>query len=156
MTKSEKMQNLWKRYQNEHGHEPLGTRVVVEWAVKEGFLDMPEIDPLDTLANQMASALREETAVDKHGREYRVNHAVRVMKDGTQTTLWGIMGQVPSSHMEMSFTQRREQIVGDCLQLRNDVDAYNDTRPNEQPYQLELNFTEDVEERLVYMTVKVA
>jgi len=44
--------------------------------------------------------------------------------------------------------QRREQIVGDCLQLKIDVDAYNALN-NEQPdIQLELDFTFDVEERL--------
>ena len=28
--------------------------------------------------------------------------------------------------MEKAFTQRREQIVSDCVQLKTDVDVYND------------------------------
>lgn len=156
MTKTELMQNLWKRYEQEHGYVASGTRAVVDWAVAEGKLELPKVDPLDILANQMAAALREETAVDEHGREYRLNHAVRISKNGTQTTIWGILGHVQDQHMEMSFTQRREQIVGDCLQLRNDVDVYNNKRKGEQPYQLELDFTEDIAERLAFLREKVA
>jgi hypothetical protein len=153
MTKTESMQNIWKQYQGEHGYEPSGTRPVVDWAVKEGLLELPEVDRHDILANQMAKALREETAVDEHGRTHRVNHAVRITKHGVQGTFWGIMGYVRDDHMEKSFTQRREQIIGDCLHLRNDVDAYNDKRPSHLPYQLELNFTDDIEERLVLVKV---
>jgi hypothetical protein len=50
--------------------------------------------------------------------------------------------------MERAFAQRREQIVGDCLQLKTDVDVYNDMNRDKQPQiQLILNFTDDVEER---------
>ena len=49
--------------------------------------------------------------------------------------------------MEVAFTQRREQIVGDCHQLKTDVDVYNDMKKEKPPIQLELNFTDDVAER---------
>ena len=146
MTKTEQMQNLWRRYQNEHGYEPSSTRIVIDWAVQHGLIELPQVDLHEILAHQMSKALREETTVDRFGREYRLNHAVR----GPQGTLWGVMGHVLDDHMEKSFTQRREQIVGDCLHLRNDVDVFNDKRTDtgKEPYQLDLNFTDDVEERL--------
>jgi hypothetical protein len=146
MNRAEVMQNLWKQYQSEHGYEPSGTKIVVEWAVQRGLLDLPQVDALEILAHQMSKALRQETNVDRFGREYRVNHAVR----GSQGTLWGVLGYVRDDHMEKSFTQRREQIIGDCFHLRNDVDVFNDKRieKGKEPYQLDLNFTEDVEERL--------
>jgi hypothetical protein len=50
--------------------------------------------------------------------------------------------------MERAFAQRREQIISDCVQLRTDVDAYNDMS-KESPIQLVLDFTEDVAERKV-------
>lgn len=156
MTQTELMQTLWKRYQKEHGYESSRTREVVEWAVTEGLLPIPKVDPIDILSNQMAKALREETAVDEEGREYRVNHAVKITKNGTQTTIWGILGHMPDNQTEMSFTQRREQIIGDCLHLRNDVDAYNNIQKGNKLYQLELNFTEDVEERLALLHIKIA
>lgn len=148
MSRSEQLQAVWRRYEAEHGYEPTGTRPVVDWAVNNGLLELPHVNARDVLASQMSRALREETAVDAHGREYRVNHAVRITRDGVQQTMWGIFGYAPDAHMEGSFTLRREQIVGDCLQLRIDVEAYNDLDPTRTPYQLELNFREDVEERL--------
>ena len=48
--------------------------------------------------------------------------------------------------MERAFAQRRQQIVGDCFQLRTDVDVYNDSHPDALPLQLVLDFTRDVEE----------
>lgn len=145
-SQAEHLQELWRIYEHERDHAPASAREVVTWAVREGKLALPKIDPLDVLASQMASALREEYATDAQGNRYRVNHAVRITKSGVQTTFWGILGYAHSGHMRMSFTQRREQIVGDCLQLQNDVDAYNNLYPKER-VQLELNFAEDVAER---------
>jgi len=48
--------------------------------------------------------------------------------------------------MEMAFAQRRQQIVGDCHQLKVDVDCYNDFRPTEEPIQFVLDFTMDIME----------
>ena len=50
--------------------------------------------------------------------------------------------------MQKAFTQRREQIVGDCLQLKTDVDVYNELNLEKvQPIQLILDFQDDVAER---------
>ncbi len=146
-TVTDEMQQLWKTYEHEHEHAPASAREVVEWAVKEGKLELPIIDPFDVLAGQMARALREEYATDEEGRRYRVNHAVRVTKNGVQTTFWGIMGFAHRSHMERAFTQRREQVIGDCLQLQIDVEAYNAMNKHEPAIQLILDFTDDVAER---------
>jgi len=107
------------------------------------------VDPLDILASQMAQALRAETATDKFGRTYRVNHSVRIGMNGVQATLWSEMEFAGRDHMERSFGQRREQIVGDCYQLRIDVDAYNEKNREDGPIQLVLNFTEDVAEKMI-------
>jgi hypothetical protein len=50
--------------------------------------------------------------------------------------------------MERAFAQRRQQVVGDCHQLRIDVDVYNDRHPEDTPIQLVLDFTRDIEELL--------
>jgi hypothetical protein len=50
--------------------------------------------------------------------------------------------------MERAFAQRRQQIVGDCFQLRTDVDVYNDNHLGGSPIQLVLDFTRDVEEMM--------
>lgn len=147
MKKIEQLQNAFHRFESEHGHLPRSAREATEWAVKQGILSLPKIDPYDVLAHEMAKALREEYGVDIKGRKYRMNHAIRVTKNGIQHTLWAMMGVAPHEHMEKAFAQRREQVIGDCLQLKTDVDVYNDMNKANPPIQIVLDFTEDVMER---------
>lgn len=86
----------------------------------------------------------EEYRTDAAGRRYRAKLAVR----NRQGSLWGDIDIAPRSHVEKAIGQRRKQIVGDCWQLRMDADHYSDAHPNEQPIQLILDFTEDVEEMM--------
>lgn len=146
-TEAERLQQLWRVYEAEHDHAPASAREVVEWAVKTKKLRLPAVDPMDILAGQLSRALREEYDTDKEGRRYRRNHALRVTKNGVQTTFWGIMGFASPLHMQGAFNQRREQVIGDCLQLQIDVDAYNAMHPDGKPYQLVLDFSDDVAER---------
>ena len=143
---TEQLQQLWHLYEAEHDHLPTSAREVVAWAVREGKLEIPRIDPLDVLADRMSNALREERATAPNGERYRINHAIRVTRNGVQTTFWGIMGFAPPDHMHMAFAQRREQIISDCLHLKIDVEVYNNLNPA-TPVQLVLDFTEDVAER---------
>jgi hypothetical protein len=48
--------------------------------------------------------------------------------------------------MQLSFQQRRQGIVGDCRQLKTDVDSYNDAHPREEPIQMIFDFTMDLAE----------
>ena len=112
LTKNEQLQEAWHLYELKNNHLPTSARQAVEWAVTNGHLNLPTIDPYDILAGDMASALREEFATDEKGRRYRVNHAVQVSKGGVQHTFWAILGYAPHAHMEKAFAQRREQIVG--------------------------------------------
>jgi hypothetical protein len=134
-------------FEEEHDRLPASAREVVEWAVEEKLLGLPHIDPYDVLAGQMFTALREEYATDEKGRKFRVNHAVRVTKSGVQTTFWAIMGFAPREHMQRAFVQRRNQIIGDCFQLKVDVDVYNGLNPDQLPLPLILDFSDDVKER---------
>jgi hypothetical protein len=148
MTKNEHFQEIWHKYDSDNGHRPCSTREAVDRAIEEGLLEEPQIDVRDMLAQQMAAALRDEMETDDKGRRYRVNHAVRVTKGGVQYTFWASMGFAPHEHMERAFAQRREQVIGDLVQLKTDVDVYNDLNAGQRPQiQLVLNFTEDVAER---------
>ena len=146
--KMERLQNVWHSYDDGREHRPSSAREAVEWGVEEGLLELPKIDPYDVLAGQMAQALCGEFDTDEKGRRYRVNHAVRVTKAGVQHTFWAVMGFAPHDHMEKACTQRREHIVGECIQLKTDSSAYNDmTQGKQKEIQLVLDFTEDVAER---------
>ena len=145
---TERLQAVWHRFEGDHGHLATGTREATEWALKQGLLEIPEIDPVDYLAGQMANALRAEYRVDDKGRRYRVNHAVRITKRGVQYTFWGVLEFADHNHMERAFAQRRDQVIGDCCQLKTDVDVYNDMNRGKRPaIQLVLDFTDDVAER---------
>jgi hypothetical protein len=153
MTKNERLQQIWHKYETEHGHIPAGTREAVDRAIEEGLLEEPRIDPRDILANQMAAALREEMDTHELGR-YRVNHAVRISRNGVQYTFWATMGFAPHDHMEKAFAQRREQIVGDNLQLKIDVDVYNDLNKGKRPaIQMVFDYTDDVAEKQALMAL---
>lgn len=97
----------------------------------------------------MAAALREEYRKDDAGRRYRAKHAVRKWQNGRQQSFWADIDGAPHEHMVQAFGQRRKQIVGDCHQLRLDVDHYNSVRTDEEDIQLVLDFSEDVEELLI-------
>ncbi|RVD55786.1 hypothetical protein EN828_22195 [Mesorhizobium sp. M2D.F.Ca.ET.185.01.1.1] len=143
----ETLQRIWHQYENEHGHVPASTREAVQWGVSRGMIQAPEVDPLAKLVEDMSDALREEYAIDAEGRRYRVNHAVRVTRAGVQYTLWGVMKDAPREHMQKAFIQRREQIVGDCVQLATDVDAYNAMKTDQPRIQMVFDFRDDIAER---------
>lgn len=146
-TYKEQLQRVWHQYEQKHGAVPATVRDAVQWGVRHGMIEVPDVDPLAKLSEDMATALREEYATDEKGRRYRVNHAVRVSKAGVQYTFWAIMKDAPRSHMQKAFIQRREQIVGDCVQLATDVEAYNDMKKDQPAIPMLFDFRDDVEER---------
>ncbi len=147
MTKTEQLQQAWHKFKQHNGHLPVSAREASIWAVQNGLVSLPEVDPYDVLADDMARALREEYARDKQGRRYRVNHAVRVTRRGVQYTMWAVLPTASRDYMQRAFTQRREQVVGDLVQLATDVDVYNDMTEGGEPIQMVLDFTADIEER---------
>jgi hypothetical protein len=46
--------------------------------------------------------------------------------------------------MEIAFQQRRHQIVGDCRQLKADLDSYNDNYNAGEALQMVFDFTNDL------------
>lgn len=149
-TYKDQLRKVWHLYEKENGSVPATTREAVAWGVSRGMITAPEVDPLAKLSEDMSIALREEYATDEHGRRYRVNHAVRVTKGGVQYTFWAMMKDAPRQHMQKAFIQRREQIVGDCVQLATDVEAYNAMKNDQPPIPMLFDFREDVEERRLW------
>ena len=88
----------------------------------------------------------EEYYTDPQGRTVRVKHAAYIERGDRQEMLWDDIRSAPPEHMERSVKLRRQQIVGDCLQLKQDRDSYNDNNPFGASIPLSLNFEKDVEE----------
>jgi len=146
MAYRERLQELYKQYCEETGRPgAVDPQHVAEWAINKRLWQPRPKDVINQLAEDLAQAWREEYRTDRLGRRYRAKHAVRGY-GSKQGTLWADMETAPHLHMERAFGQRRHQIVGDCLQLKTDVDVFNDKRSDEEPINLVLDFTDDVAE----------
>lgn len=148
MTENEKLQAIWHLYETEHGHKPSRMSDAVGWAITRNLLrEPPPVSGQKVLERRMSRAVAQEYDTYR-GRRYRVNHAVRTAGGGQQHTLWGIMGYVEPDYLLRAFGQRREQIVGECVQLNTDVAVCKDMYPEHaEQFELRLDFSDDVAER---------
>lgn len=138
-----------ERYQAEVGEDPfLDPHAVAAWAYSKGLHKPSVRTVIDAIAADIAQVWREEYRTDEKGQRYRAKHAVRSKKDNKTMSLWADIDdeRAPRSHFLRSFGQRRQQVVGDCFQLKTDVDVYNAKHPSQEPIQVVLDFTYDVEE----------
>lgn len=146
---SNQVKDYIERYKAENCVEgPLDLHEIAAWAWRNGLHKPNAKTVIDAIAADIAQVFREEYRTDKHGRRYRAKHAA-THKQGTKTlSLWADLDDpnAPHSHFVRSFSQRRQQIVGDCVQLKTDVDVYNDKRVPVDPIQVPLDFTLDVAE----------
>lgn len=149
-----------ERYRAEVGDDGLlDAHAVAEWAYQRGLHKPSVRTVIDAIATDISQVFREDYRTDRNGQRYRAMHAVRSKKGDKSMSLWADMDdeRAPRTHFVKSFAQRRQQIVGDCFQLKTDVDVYNDKNSNQPPIQMQLDFTLDVEElQLPYKMKKAA
>jgi hypothetical protein len=119
---------------------------VAGWAYKNGLHKPNPKTVIDIIAADIAQAFREEYRTDPQGRRYRAKHAAKTRIGNQTLSLWGDLDdpKAPHDHFVTSFGQRRQQIVGDCYQLKTDADVYNDARKPQDPVNVVLDFTLDV------------
>jgi hypothetical protein len=121
---------------------------LAKFAVREGWKLPTPADPLDILAKQFSDAAREEIKHDKvTGEADRVNHAITIWQGNEQITIWIDIDEAPRLPMHKSLVQRREQMVGDGLQLTLDAEHWNRIHPGEEPIQMPLDLGPDVQWR---------
>ncbi len=145
-TYTEQLQQIVRQYREAGQPWPATTRRIAEWAYRQGKWKPQANTLIKRLAEDFARALREEYFVDPQGRTVRAKHAARTVADGEQLTLWEDIRTASPQHMAIAFQQRRQQIVGDCRQLKTDVDSYNENASPPKPIQMMFDFTEDLEE----------
>lgn len=149
ITKKELHLDIIKRYKAKTGKNEIDMKEVAKFAVTLGW-DLPKPkDPMDRLAEAFSAAAREEIRYDsKTGRPYRANHVFRAGYGVQQYHLWIDIDEAPRKSMHKSLIMRREQMVGDGLQLTLDAMHWNNVNPQEEPINIPLDFTEDIEEKL--------
>lgn len=145
-TYHESLQAIAKEYSDSTGHDSYTTRDLAVWAIHSGKWDAPPDLLIQKCQEDFSSALRDEYITDLRGRPVRSKHAARMRANGRQGTFWADIRTASRKHMEVAFQQRREQVVGDCRQLKRDVDFFNSTHPNDDPIQTVFNFEDDIEE----------
>lgn len=148
-TKAQQMQSIIRRYREETGQDSVDMHEVAKYAMSMGWpLPKPKT-AIDRLAEQFSSAAREEIRHDTvTGKPYRANLAITTRQDGEQLTLWHDIDVAPRPVAHRALQQRREQMVGDAVQLTFDVMHWNRINPQEDPIVMPMDFTEDVEWRI--------
>nr|VFK37394.1 MAG: hypothetical protein BECKTC1821D_GA0114238_100148 [Candidatus Kentron sp. TC] len=157
MSYSEEMQGLWRKYEKAGMPIPATGYEVAAWAIENGLWKPRPQDIISMCASDLTKAFREEYRMDyKTGLRFRAKHAVKIKKDGKQLYLWDDIDTAPREHMVKAFALRRKQIVGDCHQLKIDVDYFNNSRRDSKPIQMVFDFTDDVAEAQQLQKMKLA
>lgn len=146
-THTEQIQALVEKYRSIGQPWPAAARDMALWAINNKLWSPRFTDYANRLADDMSRAMRDEHIEGSHGHRVRAKHAARWGDNGQQPPLWDDIRSASPEHMQIAFRQRREQIVGDCYQLKVDVDFFNEKRRPRTPIQLTLDFTRDVQER---------
>lgn len=148
MSFSEQLQRIVTRYMDAKQPWPATTREMAAWAIRNKLWEAHPSALISQCADQLARAMREEYIKDPQGRTVRAKHVARVLRGDEQTALWADIRTASREHMQIAFQQRRQQIVGDCRQLKSDCDSYNDNKNPGEPIQLVFDFRNDLEESL--------
>jgi hypothetical protein len=146
MSYSKQLQNIANTYLEKHGDVGATTTEMAQWAIANGYWEAQPNALVRQCADELSRAMREEYITDPQGRSVRAKHVARKEQAGEQHAFWADMRFASRSHMEMAFQQRRQGIVGDCKQLKTDVDSYNDNFNPSEAIQMIFDFTYDIEE----------
>ena len=146
-TLTDQLQKIANRYLEEHGGKPSTKREIAAWAIRNDLWKPHPSDLISQCADQVAQAMREEYIVDAQGRSVRAKLVARIKdKEGEQAFLWADMRTAHPEHMNIAFRQRRQHIVGECRQLKLDVDSYNENQQPDTQIAMNFNFTMDLME----------
>ena len=82
---------------------------------------------------------------DKKGRSVRKYYSARIRENGQLVMKWDDQNE-ERPFMEVSAANRRNLVLGQCWQLKQDMDSYSERHCPDQPIQIDFNFNIDLEE----------
>jgi len=144
VTYNEQLQHIVSEYRSSGQIWPATTSEMAVWAIETGRWHPQRSAMLRKCAEELSDAMREEYITDPQGRRVRSKHMARYGDGPAQIPLWADIRTATREHMEIAFQQRRQQILGDCRQLKNDVESYNDNYNSGTPLQMVFDFTDDL------------
>jgi len=145
-TYGEQLREVVKEYRHSGEPWPASAKEIAVWAYNNSEIVPQSGSAVKQIASDIAGAMREEYYTDPQGRSVRTKHAARKCVEGKQKMLWDDMRNAEPEHMERALKLRRQQIVGDCSQLKKDKDSYNDNNQFKAHIQMHFNFEKDLEE----------
>ena len=124
---------------------PASKIEIGEWAVTNDRYQLTRGMAVNRAAERIGRALGLEHVRDRKGRSVRKYYAARVRENGQIVMKWDDWN-ADRPFMEVSSANRRNQILGECRQLKNDLDSYSERRCPDNPIQTDFNFNIDLEE----------
>ena len=146
MNFTSQVQNIVKKYRAGRQPWPATAKEIAAWAIQKQLMQPHPMAFLNQCANQIADAMREEYFIDPQGRSVRAKVVAQVQRNGETLPLWQDIRSGDRAHIEIALKQRRQQIVGDCRQLKTDVDSFNQNYNTGEPVQIVFDFRRDLEE----------
>lgn len=152
-TKTEFLQDIVRDYRASGQPWPTTSKHIAVWAIRSGLWQPPTKNVVSQCAAEISASMRQEFFTDPQGRRVRAKHPYRgaeELSDGTyeQMFLWIDVHDdtAKPEEVEMAFQYGRKLIVGDCKQLKTDVDSYNDNNESGHYVEVDFNFHPDLEE----------
>jgi len=140
MSKVADRQKFIRYWMDTTGETEIDMAAVAKMAIKMGWKAPPPVTEEDRLAQQFKEAARQDIRHDrKTGRPYRGYHAVP-KHDATGQLYFSYIDidepKTKPDSFRKACVMRREQSVGDVVQLRLDQLHWNDTRTEDQQVEL--------------------
>lgn len=144
-TLNEQLLKIVEDYRAAGGTWPATRDQIAEWAVAHGRYKLTHGMAVSQCAERIGRAMGLEHVKDKKGRSVRKYYAARFRENGQLVMKWDDLN-AEKPFMEVAAANRRNQILGQCWQLKNDMDSYSERKCPEQPIQVDFNFNVDLDE----------
>jgi hypothetical protein len=145
-SRTDLLQEIVRKYQDAGHSLPVSPKDIARWAIDNRLWAQEPQAIVNLCADQLARAMAAEYFTDEQGRRVRAKHAVVSTEGPNQSVLWDDIRTAEPKHIEVALQQRRSHILGECKQLKNDVDFYNEYRDPPRRVQMVFDFTLDLEE----------
>jgi hypothetical protein len=147
MSYGDQLRNIANKFYASGQPSPATAKEIAAWAIRNGLWFAQPSDLIEQCAEEIARAMREEHISDAQGRSVRAKHVARIPgANGQMKFAWADIRNAPREFMAIAFQQRRQQIVGDCRQLKSDADSYNENKCPDRPIAIVFDFTRDLKE----------
>ena len=147
-SRQEQLLRVINHFRDVTGKTEFEMHEVTDWAVENLDYPLPQpANPREILTRQLSDAARSDIGYDPdNGNPFR--RFVAVPQDGQLSFTWMHIHDVSRLIMRKALVHRREQMVGDGLQLTFDRLYWNKLHPEEESIELSMDLSPDIEWRL--------